>query len=443
MLDRDETTLNLTSDSLTARSAKLYAMVRMSLRSLLLHKLRSFLTILGLVFGVASVIIMLAIAEGAGLDAQRQIESLGINNVIVRSVKPTDEDRKQQTSERTLEYGLKFDDLRRISQTISTVKKIAPFREFRYETRYLDKMVEARLVGLEPDYAEANHLKMAEGRFIEGSDLNSQANVCVLGAELASKLFRFESAIGKSVQVANKYRFVVIGVAKPKMSSAGVGTSLSAQDFNKDIYIPLTTDQKRIGATLIERSDGNYKREKLELSQMTVQVYESDQVKSTAAAIKSLLASTHVQEDYMITVPLDLLEQKLESQRIFNFLLGGIAAISLLVGGIGIMNIMLATVSERTGEIGIRRALGAKQSDITLQFMVETLVLSGTGALLGAVVGLSAPPLISWFSGRETAITFWAPVVAVLVAMATGLVFGIYPARRAASLDPIEALRRV
>ena len=443
MLDRDETTLNLTSDSLTARSAKLYAMVRMSLRSLLLHKLRSFLTILGLVFGVASVIIMLAIAEGAGLDAQRQIESLGINNVIVRSVKPTDEDRKQQTSERTLEYGLKFDDLRRISQTISTVKKIAPFREFRYETRYLDKMVEARLVGLEPDYAEANHLKMAEGRFIEGSDLNSQANVCVLGAELASKLFRFESAIGKSVQVANKYRFVVIGVAKPKMSSAGVGTSLSAQDFNKDIYIPLTTDQKRIGATLIERSDGNYKREKLELSQMTVQVYESDQVKSTAAAIKSLLASTHVQEDYVITVPLDLLEQKLESQRIFNFLLGGIAAISLLVGGIGIMNIMLATVSERTGEIGIRRALGAKQSDITLQFMVETLVLSGTGALLGAVVGLSAPPLISWFSGRETAITFWAPVVAVLVAMATGLVFGIYPARRAASLDPIEALRRV
>ena len=443
MLDRDETTLNLTSDSLTARSAKLYAMVRMSLRSLLLHKLRSFLTILGLVFGVASVIIMLAIAEGAGLDAQRQIESLGINNVIVRSVKHTDEDRKQQTSVRTLEYGLKFDDLRRISQTISTVKKIAPFREFRYETRYLDKMVEARLVGLEPDYAEANHLKMAEGRFIEGSDLNSQANVCVLGAELASKLFRFESAIGKSVQVANKYRFVVIGVAKPKMSSAGVGTSLSAQDFNKDIYIPLTTDQKRIGATLIERSDGNYKRAKLELSQMTVQVYESDQVKSTAAAIKSLLASTHVQEDYVITVPLDLLEQKLESQRIFNFLLGGIAAISLLVGGIGIMNIMLATVSERTGEIGIRRALGAKQSDITLQFMVETLVLSGTGALLGAVVGLSAPPLISWFSGRETAITFWAPVVAVLVAMATGLVFGIYPARRAASLDPIEALRRV
>jgi len=442
MLDRDVTVAS-TSDLLNARSAKLYAMIRMSLRSLLLHKLRSFLTVLGLVFGVASVIIMLAIAEGAGLDAQRRIESLGINNVIVRSVKPTDEDRKEQSSVKTLEYGLKFDDLRRITQTISTVKQIAPFREFRYETRYLDRKVEARLVGLEPDYAEANNLTMAEGRFIEGSDLSAQANVCVLGAELAAKLFRFETAIGKSVQVANKYRFVVVGVAQPKMSSAGVGSSLAAQNFDKDIYIPLSTDQKRIGDTLIERSDGNYKKEKLELSQMTVQVYEPSQVRSTAAAIKSLLASTHINEDYEITIPLDLLEQRRATQRIFNFVLGGIAAISLLVGGIGIMNIMLATVSERTGEIGIRRALGAKQSDITLQFMVETLVLSGTGALLGAVVGLSAPPLISWFSGRETAITFWGPVVAVLVAMATGLIFGIYPARRAASLDPIEALRRV
>ena len=444
MSQSDVSVIESNPNALSARAAKLSAMIRMSLRSLLLHKLRSFLTILGLVIGVASVIIMLAIAEGAGLDAQRRIESLGIKNVIVRSVKPTDEDRKEQTSDRTLEYGLTFDDLKRIEETLSkTVKKIAPFREFRYETRYLDRMVEARLVGLEPDYAEANQLTMAEGRFIEAGDVNGQANVCVLGAELAKKLFQFESAIGQTVQVANKYRFVVIGVAEPKMSSAGVGSSLAAQNFNKDIYIPLTTDQKRIGATLIERSDGNFKREKLELSQLTVQVYEPAQVKSTAAAIESLLASTHVNDDYEITIPLDLLQQRLESQRIFNFLLGGIAAISLLVGGIGIMNIMLATVSERTGEIGIRRALGAKQSDITLQFMVETLVLSGTGALLGAVVGLSAPPLISWFSGRETAITFWAPVVAVLFAMATGLVFGIYPAKRAASLDPIEALRRV
>ncbi len=420
---------------------KIFAMTKMSLRSLLLHKLRSFLTILGLVFGVASVIIMLAIGEGAGMDAQRNIEALGINNIIVQSIKPSEDDRVQQQG--MLEYGLTFDDMQRIHETMDTVEQIAPFREFRYEARYLDRMTEARLVGLEPSYATANRLELAEGRFIEDGDLKSLANVCVLGSLLARKLFQFESPLGKSIQVANRHRFQVVGVIAPKMSSGGIGSSLSAQDFNKDVYIPLSTDQKRIGKILIERSEGSYKAEKLELSQLTVQVTDSKKVRKTAAAIKSLLASTHEKEDFEITIPLDLLEQSKETQRIFSFMIGSIAAISLLVGGIGIMNIMLATVSERTGEIGIRRALGATQFDITMQFLVETFVLSASGAIIGAMLGLSAPPIISWISGHETAVTFWAPMVAVLVALATGLAFGIYPAKRAASLDPIEALRRL
>ena len=427
------------------RWQKIKAMVRMSLRSLMLHKLRSLLTILGLVFGVASVIIMLAIAEGAGLEAQRQIESMGINNIIVQSMKPTEDDKNagQQQFGGVLEYGLTFSDMTRIKDTLDSVEAIAPFREFRYEARFLDQMLEARLVGLEPEYAETNRLEIAQGRFIDYTDLQAQANVCVLGAEVAKKLFRFDYPVGKTIQIANRFRFRVIGVVAEKMSSGGSGSSLSAQNFNRDVYIPLTTDHKRIGETLIQITEGQTKIEKLELTQLTVRVVDPSQVKKTAAAIKSLLASTHEKEDYMITIPLDLLEQRKANQRIFNFVLGGIAAISLLVGGIGIMNIMLATVSERTGEIGIRRALGAKQSDITLQFLVETLVLSASGAILGAAAGLSAPPLISLFSGRETAITLWGPMVAVSVAMATGLIFGIYPAKRAASLDPIEALRRL
>lgn len=422
--------------------AKLLALIRMSLRSLMLHKLRSFLTILGLVFGVASVVIMLAIAEGSGKEIQRNIEALGIRNVIIRSVKPSGGDLEKERSG-VYAYGLTYLDMRRLDETLSMVERIAPLREFRYEARYLDRSLESRLVGIQPEYQEANKLEMMVGRFIDSNDLNSQANVCVLGAEVAEKLFQIESPIGKTVQVANRQMFRVIGVTTAKLSSAGVGSSLAAQDYNRDVYIPLSTDRNRMGELLVYQQQGTETYERLELSQLTLQVTDPDLVKATASAAESLLGSTHDKKDFEITIPLDLLEQAKANKRIFNFILGSIAAISLLVGGIGIMNIMLATVSERTGEIGIRRALGATKGDITTQFLVETTVLSTSGALLGALVGLSAPPLISMITGRETVLTWWGPMIAMLVAMSTGLVFGIYPARRAATLDPIEALRRL
>lgn len=417
-------------------------MLKTALRGVLMHKLRSMLTVLGLVFGVASVIVMLAVAEGASRQAQRQIEALGVNNLIVRTVKPVEDNAEINFRSFEQNYGLTYGDLRRIQDTITTVVKVTPLREFNQEARYGDKKLEARLVGVYPNYFATNRLQLARGRFLEPTDLSNRQNVCVVGEEIATKIFPGVSPIGKSLQIDNQTFFRIVGVLRYKTPSAGVGSSLSAEDLNRDVVIPLTTDRSRIGDVIERREQGSFSRQRLELSQITVEVSDRWQVKATAAALDSVLAKFHPRQDYRITVPLDLLEQAQATQRIFNFVLGATAAISLLVGGIGIMNIMLATVSERTREIGIRRALGAKQSDIIVQFLIETASLSLFGTGVGVVVGLAAPTLVAYLSGMETVVTVWSIAVAALVSLTVGIIFGIYPARAAARLDPIEALRR-
>ena len=411
-----------------------------AIRSLMMHKLRSFLTVLGLVFGVAAVIIMLAVAEGANQEVQEQIASLGVKNIICRSIKPTES--LERTSWDALEYGLKYDDLERVKEMIDTVVDATPHREFMHDARNEGQNLDARVVGVHPNYAIANRLHIAQGRFIQPNDLKHLRNICVIGSELAEKLFRHQSPMGRSVQIGNQHFFRIVGVTRYRTPSAGVGSSLSAEDFNRDIYIPLTTDRARIGETLTRFQQGSYAEEKLELSQITVQVGSVEEVKPTARVLEGLLSKTHKQTDFTIVIPLDLLEQAKATQRIFSVVLGSTAAISLLVGGIGIMNIMLASVSERTREIGIRRALGARQRDIVMQFLFETVVLSGIGTMIGLALGLAAPMLVSWLSGMRTEVTAWSVVVAVLVSFTVGMVFGIYPARAAAQLDPIEALRR-
>lgn len=418
------------------------AMLHMAVRGVMMHKLRSFLTVLGLVFGVASVIVMLAVAEGASQQAQRQIAALGVNNIIVRSVKPTASDQEINYRSFEQKFGLTYDDLRRIKETLSAVVSVTPLREFPQEARYGTEKIDARLVGVYPSYFTTNKLTVARGRFLEQSDLEQRSNVCVVGEDIATKVFRGSSPLGKSIQVGGQHFFRIVGVLGYKTPSAGVGSSLSAQDLNADIVIPLTTDRSRIGDVIEKREQGSFSRQRLELSQITIEVVDRFQVKSTAAAVESLIAKFHTNKDYALTVPLDLLEQAQATQRIFNFVLGATAAISLLVGGIGIMNIMLATVSERTREIGIRRALGAKQSDIILQFLIETASLSLFGTALGVIIGVAVPGLVGYFAGMETLITPWSIAVAALVSLTVGVVFGIYPARQAARLDPIEALRR-
>ncbi len=414
---------------------------RTSLRGVLMHKLRSLLTVLGLVFGVASVIVMLAVAEGASRQAQKQIEALGINNIILRSKKPssTESDINYQRWEQ--QFGLTYGDLRRIDETITSATNVTPLREFRQEARYGAQKLDARIVGAHPSYFEMNKIEIVLGRPIEPEDMKLRSNVCVIGEDVAKKLFRGKSPLGKSLQVDNQHFFRIVGVQGYKTPSAGVGSSLSAANLNEDVVIPLSTDRSRIGDVITRRQQGSYSRERLEISQITVGVVDRHQVKPVAQAIEGLIAKYHPNDDYSVTIPLDLLEQAKATQRIFNFVLGSTAAISLFVGGIGIMNIMLANVSERTREIGIRRALGAKQADIVFQFLIETASLSLFGTVIGVAVGLGAPALVAYLSGMETVVTAWSVVVASLVSLTVGIVFGIYPARQAAKLDPIEALR--
>jgi len=418
--------------------------VVLAMRNLTLHKLRVLLTILGLIFGVASVIAMLAIAEGASLEAQRQIAALGATNVIVRSMKPADDinpSKQQNNDSYIFKFGVTYQDYQRIVSTFPTVVGATPLREYRKKVRHLEQEIEARIVGVNPDFIKLTGQRMEDGRFLTDTDLFYIANVAVLGAETAEKLFPYGDPVGKTVRIGEDHYFQVVGVTSYKAPSAGTGSSLAAQEFNKDVYIPLTADRARFGEVIENQKQGSFTAERIELSQITVTVDSMANVKRTSAALDSMLRQFHPKRDYSITVPLELLEKAEATQRIFNLVLGSIASISLLVGGIGIMNIMLATVSERTREIGIRRALGARRRDIIEQFLIETTVMSSSGGLIGVLLGVAVPPLVSQLSGMPVVIRPWSPLIAFLIAVSIGVIFGVYPARRAAMLDPVEALR--
>jgi len=415
---------------------RLLQIVRLGLKSLMLHKLRSALTALGIVFGVCSVIAMLSIGEGASQEAQETIRLLGTNNIIVRSVKPPEETAANTARSRVNEYGLTYRDVGLIAETIPAVEMVAPMRDLRGDVRYLSKRFDARIIGTVPDYPRLIGWPLVRGRFISTVDEKVAANVCVLGSKVARELFGYLEPIGEDVKIGGDY-YRVVGLMAPR---GGEGTGVEA-DLDRDVYIPFNAARKRFGGVTTRVRSGSYEFEKVEVHQANVHVRDIEEVLSAARAVKAVLQKTHKKNDYEMTVPLELLRQEQQTRRIFSIVLGSIAGISLLVGGIGIMNIMLATITERTREIGIRRALGAKKRDITLQFLVETIVLSGFGGILGIGLGFMIPSLVTHFSDMRTIVTPHSLILAFGVSAATGVVFGLYPAWRAANMDPIEALR--
>jgi putative ABC transport system permease protein len=424
------------------KSTQITHAIHLGVRSLAAHRLRSALTALGIILGVASVIVMLAVGEAARAEALRQLEDLGANTILLRSVKPQDPPDGKTGVDLTA-YGLTDADLNRIRGTVPTIVSAMPARESRRVVRHRDRKLDARLLGVTPDFFPQHNLSVSRGRPVVDTDERRYENVAVLGAGAADVLFPGQDPIGKSISlddIDGPRDYKVVGVTEPK-TLAGVSEAGANADLNRVVFIPFATDRIRFGREVVTLRAGSFQVEKIEISQVTVTVAKTDDVRKTAAVLESLLGQFHPRKDVTVFVPLELLQKAEQTQRLFTLVLGAIAGVSLVVGGIGIMNIMLATVTERTQEIGIRRALGAKRRDIAAQFLVETVILSCGGGILGVLVGIAGAYLLTWAADLPVVIRVWSPVLAFGVSVLVGLASGIYPARRAARLDPVEALR--
>jgi putative ABC transport system permease protein len=421
---------------------------KLGTKSLWMHKLRSILTMLGIIFGVSSVIAMLAIGEGASQDAQEKIAQLGSTNIIIKTVKPPEDQSAVGQQQILKEYGLTYADAERFRNGIPDVQVIVPNRRLSQQAQYRTRRVAIEVIGTVPWYPEISNVRVKYGRFLSSTDMHYKRGICAVDEKLVRELFAFDYPLGQDVKIASDY-YRVVGVVTEQTSAQSAGsfedkdpTGAKKAGANLGcIYIPLNTVRNRFGEMTLQISAGSRNIEKVELQEIIVKVRNIDLVMGTRLSVQRLMGRFHKKNDYEITVPLELMRQAKEFQRIFTIVLGSIAAISLLVGGIGIMNIMLATVSERTREIGIRRALGAKKRDIIFQFLSETLILTLSGGVLGIILGSIVPFLVTHFGQMRTVITTSSLVMAFGISAGVGIIFGLYPAYRAANMDPIESLR--
>jgi putative ABC transport system permease protein len=405
-------------------------------KSLRLHRLRSLLTVLGIVFGVGSVVAMLAIGEGASREAQARIQRLGSRNLLLASVAPPAGEQVGQSVQRVLEYGLDRADVSRIRDTIPSVSGVVARRDIPKELRFGTRRVDGTVVGTDAAYAEVARLQVVAGRFLAPPDVEDRRPVCVLGSGVAERLFGPRDPVG-TLLAAGTEPFRVIGVLAPR-GEAQAG----AAETDLAVFVPLEATDERYGETISSMRSGTFSLERVELHHVIVEAESTEAVPRVAEALRALVGRWHPRDDVRLTVPLELLEEARRTKREWTLILGAIAAISLLVGGIGIMNIMLASVLERTREVGIRRALGARKRHIVVHFLAETVLLSVGGGLLGLLLGIAIPIAITRFFAMSTHVTPESLVLAFGISALVGVVFGLYPAARAAELDPVEALRR-
>jgi putative ABC transport system permease protein len=426
---------------LIASPQHLWRTLSLGIKTIWLHKLRSFLTALGVVFGVASVVAMLAIGEGASYEAQEQIRNLGSQNIILSSTKPPDGQGSSGESRSMIsEYGITLRDIDQIRRTVPGIRVVVPSRYISENIWNLDRSVDGHVMGVLPVYPEMRNRRVLQGRFFNEFEMKDSVPVCVINQTVAARLFQLSTPVGKSVRVKGFY-YKVIGIIQDEGQAVGTDTTAQAATAQAQIMIPFTTLMDQYGEVFFRFRTGGFEAEKVQFHEAVIRVDDVNMVESRADAVRHLMTTNHKKEDWRIVVPVELLKQAERTKQIFSIVLGSIAAISLLVGGIGIMNIMLASVTERTREIGIRRALGARQNDIVVQFLIETVLLAGVGGVLGVALGLSIPLAVTKFAGVTTVIKMWSPILAFSISVLTGIAFGIYPARRAALMNPVEALR--
>jgi putative ABC transport system permease protein len=394
-------------------------LIRLAARSLLVHKLRSLLSILGVVFGVAAVVAMSSVGEGARREALQQIGALGVDTLTVRA-KPKSAD--QRTSSLTLL------DAESIAAVVPDTRAVAPVREAVLPAETRTQRIDVTVLGATPAYERAGRLTLASGRFLTDLDVRDRKRTAVLGAEIARALLPLSAGLGDSIRLGGDW-YDVVGVLEPRGSRRGKGGALRARDVNQVVFIPLPSLDR--GGT--RQADG--------IDEIVVRMAEGQAVGTSADLLRKVIARTSG-ADADVFVPREILRQRERTQRIFNVVTGAVAGIGLIVGGIGIMNIMLASVAERTREVGIRRAVGATRSEIAAHFLAESTLLTASGGLAGILVGLVGSVLIQHYAGWTTALSPLMLVLALLTALAVGIGFGFYPAWRAAHLEPMVALRQ-
>ena len=404
--------------------------IRLAIGALIDHKIRSFLTMLGIIFGVASVIAMLSIGEGAKREAIAKYQDLGVNNIIIREKKLSVAELEEVRAK--FSQGLSIKDANAILEIVPAVVKIASQAEIDSEVRYTDKSVKSTVIGVTPNFLEMMNYKIRQGDLITDHHYGLKLKVCVLGAGVSGTLFGYEDPVGQMVKVEDQW-LEVIGILESKTLFAETVGELAARDLNTDVYVPLTTFLNR------------FSRENPltgEIQQITAQVENSGKLLESSLLIDEILKRHHFNNnDYSIVIPFELLKQEEKERQIYNILLGAIAAISLIVGGIGIMNIMLATVMERTREIGTRRAIGARKSDIMSQFVSEAVAISIVGGFIGIFLGIILSLSVSLFTEITTYIRLYSVLIAFTFSVIVGISFGYLPAKNAANLNPVDSMR--